>query len=452
VPESSVDRHRVPMRELAPEQAIKTFAEVGLGYSPDEAMQEARRAAGTDLSAAQQACPFRVDVAALVRHAAAGEFERALGVVIAAHPWPGVLGRWCHRSCEGAAALGDREPLNISALERAAADHGAPGRPPFRPGLPTGRRVAILGAGSAGSAAAYRLRQHGHAVAVFDQLPIGGGMKTIGFPDFRLPLSIVQRENALSEWGVETHFGVDLNRNVVQELLEEYDAVIAATGKFKGARLGIPGEALSGVYDAIDFLTSVKLGRPLELGARVVVLGAGYSAQDTSRTVRRMGREVTIYYRRSEQEMPVRPERRARYLAQQQAEGAPYVFQMAPVQIVGRNGRVVGVELIRTEPGAPDESGRPTPIRVAHSQVIVECDNVIAAIGEVCDLSFLPADIQTTEDGHVRIDPATFRTNIDRLYAVGEMTGLKGTAAALRAGLDCGDFLDRAMKREVRGA
>jgi glutamate synthase (NADPH/NADH) small chain len=434
------------MRELAPEEAVRTFAEISLGYSPVEAMQEALRATSTDFSAAQQACPFRVNVAALVRHTAAGEFESALREVMAAHPWPEVLGRWCHRSCEAASTLGDSEPLNISGLERAAADHGISGRPPFRPSPPTGRRAAVLGAGSAGSAAAYRLRQHGHAVAVFDQLPIGGGMKTIGFPDFRLPLSVVQRENALSEWGVETHFGVQLNRKIVRQLLNEYDAVIAATGKFKGARLGIPGEELSGVYDAIDFLTSVKLGRPFELGPRVAVLGAGYSAQDTSRTARRMGSYVTIYYRRSQQEMPVRPERRAYYLARQQAEGAPYVFQRAPVKIVGKNGRVVGIELIRTEPGVPDESGRPTPIPVPESQFTVECSNVIVAVGEVCDLSFLPEDIQTTDDGHVRIDQTTFRTSIERLYAVGEMTGLKGTAAALRAGLSCGDFVDRAMR------
>jgi NADPH-dependent glutamate synthase beta subunit-like oxidoreductase len=281
---------------------------------------------------------------------------------------------------------------------------------------------------------------------MFDQLPIGGGMKTIGFPEFRLPQSVVQGENALAEWGVETHFDISFDREMVDRLLGSYDVVVAATGKFKGMRLEIPGEDLSGVYDALDFLTRVKLDRPLELGKRVVVLGAGYSAQDASRTVRRMGGEVTIYYRRSEEDMPVRPEKRAIYLAQQNGERAPYVFHVAPVRIVGSGGKVAGVELVRTEPGAPDASGRPAPVPVPGSQFIVPCDTVIAAVGEYCDLSFLPPDIRKTDDDHVWIDPATFQTSVDRLYAVGEMTGLKGTVAALRIGLVCGDVLDRVLR------
>jgi NADPH-dependent glutamate synthase beta subunit-like oxidoreductase len=445
---ASVGLYRVPMRELAPEKAVKSFAEVSLGYSRAEAIDEAKRADGADLSGAQRACPFGVDVPELVRLVRAGDFEGALSAVVRAHPWPGVMGRWCHRPCEAAHSLGQREPLNIGGLERAAADHGDRGRPAFIAGTPSGKSVAILGAGSAGSSAAYRLRQHGHSVAVFDQLPIGGGMKTIGFPDFRLPLSVVQRDNAIAEWGVETHFSVEFDRSLVERLLRDYDAVIAASGKFKGVQLGIPGEELAGVYDALDFLTRVKLGRPVELGRRVAVLGAGYSAQDASRSARRMGSEVTIYYRRSEEDMPVRPERRAVYLAQQQSEGAPYVFRQAPVRIVGAEGKVAGVELVCTEAGAPDESGRPAAVPVPGSEHIVACDTVIAAIGEICDFSFLPPEVRKTEGGHIWIDPQTFQTSVQRLYAVGEMTGLKGTVAALRTGLVCGDVLDRLLRQQ----
>lgn len=423
---------------------------MSLGYTPDEAIREAARAAGTDFVAAQAACPFGVDVASLVRDVAKGQFDSALREVMQAHPWPGVMGRWCHQPCSAGVRMDDREPINVGALERAAADHGNSGRLAFVPGAPTGRRVAVLGAGSAGSATAFRLRQHGHAVAVYDQLPLGGGMKTIGFPEFRLPQRIVQRDNNLAEWGVETHFGVLLTREVVRDLLAEYDAVVAATGKFKGVRLDVPGEDLIGAYDALDFLTRVKLSLPLELGQRVAVIGAGYSAQDAARTLRRLGKDVLIYYRRSEDEIPVRPERRAAYLAEQRAEGVDYVFQVAPVRIIGKNGRVVGVEFVGTRRDVPDASGRAAFTPVPGARVEVECDAVIAAIGEYCDLSFLPDTIETTADGHVRIDPATFETNVPGLYAVGEMTGLPGTTAALRAGLACGDALDTVLRNQDR--
>lgn len=434
----------MPVTALGPDEAVASFAEVALGYSADEAIREASRPVETDFAAAQKACPFGVDVAALVRNVAVGQFDTALTEVMKAHPWPGVMGRWCHQPCAAAQPATGAEPLNIGALERAAADHGVAGRPAFRAGAATGRRVAILGAGSAGSATAYRLREHGHAVAVFDQLPLGGGMKTIGFPEFRLPQHVVQRDNNLIEWGVETRFGVQLTQNLVRDLLAEYDAVVAATGKFKGVRLGIPGEDLPGVYDALDFLTRVKLELPLELGQTVAVVGAGYSAQDAARTLRRLGKDVLIYYRRSEEEMPVRPERRVKYLAEQRAEGIDYVFQVAPMRIVGENGRVRGVEFCRTEGGTPDASGRAVFLPVPGAKVDVACDSVIAAIGEYCDFSFLPDTIQTA-DGHVVIDPATFKTNIEGLYAVGEMTGLPGTTAALRAGLICGDVLNRIL-------
>ena len=434
----------MPVAALEPDEAIASFAEVALGYSAEEAMREASRAVETDFVAAQKACPFGVDVAALVHNVAAGQFDTALTAVMKAHPWPGVLGRWCHQPCAAAQPAGDSEPLNIGALERAAADLGDAGRPVFGARTSTGRRVAILGAGSAGSATAYRLREHGHAVTVFDQLPLGGGMKTIGFPEFRLPQRIVQRDNNLGDWGVEMRFGVQLNGELVRDLLAEYDAVVAATGKFKGVRLGVPGEELAGVYDALDFLTRVKLDLPLELGQTVAVVGAGYSAQDAARTLRRMGKDVLIYYRRSEEEMPVRPERRIKYLAEQRAEGLDYVWQVAPVQIIGENGRVRGVEFVRTELGAPDATGRAAFVPVAGTKVEIACDSVIAAIGEYCDFSFLPDAIQTA-NGHVVIDPATFNTTIEGLYAVGEMTGLSGTTAALRAGLRCGDVLDRIL-------
>ncbi|MGH7088114.1 MAG: hypothetical protein ACREFQ_04375 [Stellaceae bacterium] len=152
--ESPRRQHRVPMRELSPGETVKSFAEVSLGYSPGEAIEEARREEGADFTRAKNACPFGVDVAELVRRSAASDFAGAFRAVVAAHSWPGIMGRWCFRACEGAHSLGTRQPLNIGGLERTAADHGAHARQPFRAGDPSGKRVAILGAGSSGSATA----------------------------------------------------------------------------------------------------------------------------------------------------------------------------------------------------------------------------------------------------------------------------------------------------------
>jgi NADPH-dependent glutamate synthase beta subunit-like oxidoreductase len=440
-------QHRVKMRSLTSAEAVQSFAEVALGYSRDEAIAEARRAEGTDLAGATAACPFGVDVAGLVRHVAAGEFEAAHALVLEAHPWPGILGRYCHKGCEAHHSLGDgRETLFVSALERAASEHGAAGRAPFEAGPPTGKRVAIIGAGSAACAAAYRLRGIGHDVALFDQLPIGGGMTAIGYPDFRLPLSVVRRENALAEWGVAVNFEVTVDRPLLERLLGEYDAVIAGTGKFKTQPLDVPGEDLAGVWGALEFLTQVKLGRPVQLGRRIVVIGAGYSAQDSSRTALRLGSEVKIYYRRRAEDMPVRQTMLARYVSRQAEEGAPYVFQVAPVRLLGAGGKVASVEFVRTEPGKPDASGRPEGRPILGTEFTVECDGVIAAVGEVCDLSYLPASTRTTSSGHVAIDPATFATSVPRLFAAGEMSGTKGTENAFKSGLSCADAVDRVLR------
>jgi NADPH-dependent glutamate synthase beta subunit-like oxidoreductase len=441
------DSARIPMRQVPAEQALRSFDELSLGYSRDEAIAEARRAGNADLASTAQACPLGVDVAGLVQRIARGDFDGAHALVLAAHPWPGILGRYCQKLCERNHSLGaNREALNIGGLERAAADHGASARTPFRAGAATGKRVAILGAGSAASAAAYRLRLGGHAVTMVDQLPVGGGMMAAGYPEFRLPMAVVQRENRLADWGVELRLNTVIDRGLVEAALAESDAVIAATGKFKEARLGVLGDDLPGVWDALDLLTRLKNGGAVKLGRKVAVFGAGYSAQDAARAVRRLGAEATIYYRRTSDDMPVSRAALPRYMAQMAAEQVPYVFQAAPLRVLAENGRVIGVECIRTKPGAPDTSGRPAFLPVPRSEFIVDCDTVIAATGETADLSFLPAAIRRTETGLVWIDPVTFATSVPRLYAVGSLTGTATTVAAFKAGFDCAAALNERLR------
>lgn len=440
---------RLAMRQVPAGQALESFAELSLGYSRDEAIAEARRAAGADLSSAAQACPLGVDIAGFVARIAQDDFATAHALILKAHPWPGILGRYCQKSCERSHSLGaEREALNIGGLERAAAEHGAAARVSFEAGTATGKRVAILGAGSAGSAAAYGLRRDGHAVTIFDQLPVGGGMMAAGYPEFRLPMSVVQRENRLAEWGVELRLGMLVDRRLVETALLAFDAVIAATGKFKPARLAVPGEELSGVWDALDLLTRLKNRGPAKLGTKVAVFGAGYSAQDAARAARRMGAAATIYYRRTRDDMPVSRAALPRYMAQMEAEQVPYVFQAAPLRILGHEGRVNGVECIRTQPGDPDESGRPAFIPVPGSEFVIDCDTVIVATGETAELSFLPADIRLTEQNLVLIDPETFATSVPRLYAAGSLTGTTSTVAAFKSGLDCAAAVDRYLRSQ----
>ncbi|HEY7062619.1 MAG TPA: FAD-dependent oxidoreductase [Chloroflexota bacterium] len=430
------------MRALPTEVAVTIFDEVPLGYSREEATQEARRAHGADFAASQAACPFGVPVGVMVAAIAAGDFDAARGVVLQAHPWPGILGRHCHAPCVRAHTLGPGvEPLFIGALERAAADHGDRARFPFQPGAPTGYRVAVLGAGSAASAAAYRLRQFGHAVTIYEQLPVSGGMMFTGYPNFRLPLAVLRAENAPEAWGVEMRYNVRVDTALVERLVAEYDAVLLGTGKFKEVRLDVPGEDLDGVWSALDFLTQFKLGNHPPVGRRVVVVGAGYTAQDSSRTCVRLGCQVQVLYRRTQDDMPVLPFLREKFVTRQAAEGAPYVFQTTPVRILGEQGRVVGVECVRTAPGPLDASGRPTAVPVEGSNYVIECDTVIEATGEEVDLSFLPGTVRLKDAQHVWVDEQ-WMTSLPKLYAAGEMTGISGTERAFASGFQAAAGID----------
>ncbi|MFI5270211.1 MAG: NAD(P)-binding protein, partial [Chloroflexota bacterium] len=247
---------RVPMSQLSTAEAVLTFDEVVLGYTREEAIQEAQRILEFDLAAAREACPFAIDIPGFVASIAAGNFDEALGTIRSVNPWPGILGRHCQRMCEGGRHEGDgKDTPFISALERAAADHGNRSLYPFRAGAPSGKRVAVVGAGSAGCAAVYRLRELGHTAALYDQLPVPGGMMFTGFPNFRLPVSLLRMEIDPEGWGAEPHYDTPLTASLLRRLLEAYDAVVLTTGKFKELRMNIPGEDLDGVWDALHFLT-----------------------------------------------------------------------------------------------------------------------------------------------------------------------------------------------------
>jgi NADPH-dependent glutamate synthase beta subunit-like oxidoreductase len=438
---------RVPMAALSAERAIASFDEVNLGYTPEEAQAEAARGADLDYSDSQRACPFGVDVGRMVQATAAGDFNAALAAVMECHPWPGILGRWCAGWCEHSLKTPDGpEPPNLKALERAAGAYGDQSKFRLRPAPPSGKRVAVVGAGSAASAAVYSLRRHGHAVDVYEQLPVSGGMMFAGFPNFRLPVQVLHAENNLEAWGAVSHYGVSVDRPLLERLLADYDAVLAGTGKFREERLGVPGQDLDGVLDALHFLIDVKLGRAPRIGPRVVVVGAGYTAQDASRTARRLGCEVQVLYRRAAEDMPVHGDRRNMYIARQAAEGAPYVFEVAPVRVLGQDGRVAGLECAHTRPGPLDASGRPTA-EIGDDRFIIDCETVIAAVGESADLSFLPPDVER-KAGRIAVD-GHFRTTRRGLFAAGEVAGSQGTEHAFAAGLAAAEGIHTFLKGEL---
>lgn len=436
------------MRSLTPEEAVRTFDEVQLGYSREEAIAEARRALGFDLTLSTARCPFEVDVPGFVARIADGDFDGAVAIIRESHAWPEVFGRCCHRFCEfpfrpeqrfvpDEAGRGVELTPFISALEWAAGTYGDRGQLPFRAGPPTGRRIAVIGAGSGGVACAWAARRDGHEVDVFEREPVPGGLLFTGYPTFRMSKPAVERENDPAEWGARLHPNHEVGPEEMARIVREYDAVFIGVGRAPITSLDIPSEDLSGVHGALDVLRETWYGRPPRLGPRVMVVGAGFSAMDVSRTARRLGATtVEIVYRRSVDEM-LRPGWGQIWVELLGKEGIGFRFQHDPVRIVGDGGRVTAVELVATEPGPPDETGRPIYSRVPGSESVVPTDTVICALGETIDVLPLvgPLGVRLNDRGLIDVDPVTRQTANPRVWAGGDVLGTNGNEAAAMAGI-----------------
>jgi NADPH-dependent glutamate synthase beta subunit-like oxidoreductase len=432
----------VPERRRPPADAVTSFDEVLLGYDRDAAVAEARRGVGLDFAAATAGCPFGVDMDALVAATAAGDFERAAAGVGAAHPWGGIMGRHCHKFCETAmegAYPAQVEPLNLRALERAAADFG-PHQPIVVVAAPSGNRVAIVGAGSGGLATALGLLRAGHAVTVYDALPDVGGMLIVGYPHFRMPRSVLARELPIQSPLLRFELGQAVDRPLLENLLAKYDAVCLAIGRFRPAEVRLPGDDLQGVYEALDFLQGVTLGTAPDIGDTVAVLGAGYTAQDVARTARRLGARVHVLYRRGPAEMPVAPHSRDRFVQMMEREGVPYQFFVSPLRIIGDGGHVVAVECQRTRLGPPDASGRARPEPTDEPPFRLPVTAVIKAMGQRPDFSLLPADVRADRDFVLHVDRHASRRG---LFVVGDVAGDVGNDGGAAGGLETAARIDR---------
>ncbi|MGD9034295.1 MAG: FAD-dependent oxidoreductase, partial [Desulfobacteraceae bacterium] len=403
-----------------------------------------------DLVPCKEACPAHIDVPGYLRLIAEGKADEANAVIREKVPFPGILGRVCIHPCEEVCRRKDvNEPISICALKRYAADQ--------EKGLwkkntkiknDTGKRVAIVGSGPAGLTCAYYLAMQGHQVTIYEKSPVVGGMLSVGIPEYRLPRDIIEAEiKIIKDMGVEIKTGVDIGKDVTVEQLrkEGYKAIFLGIGAQECKSLGIEGEDLDGVYPGMDFLRDINLGKKVDLGNRLAVIGGGSVAMDAVRTARRIGAEgAFIIYRRSFEEMPASEEE----IEGCKEEGIQIHTLTTPTRIMGENGRVKAIECVKMVLGEPDESGRRRPIPQEGSEFIMEADGVIPAIGQESDWACLGPECACTlsDWGTMNVDPLTLQTDDQDIFAGGDaVTGPRTVIEAIAAGRKAASSIDKAL-------
>lgn len=364
------------------------------------------------LSPCRGACPIGNHIPRALDLLAKGKLQEAAKVFAETNPFPAICGRVCYHPCEQECNRKEfDEPVAIRLLERFLGDLLQEGPQPGQP--PSDPEVAVIGSGPAGLSCAYHLVKRGHGVVVFEKKPVVGGMLAVGIPKYRLPREILEREvRKLERMGVKFLTGREVKD--LQEL-KDFKAVFIGVGATRGMELGVPGEDAEGVYQGMEFLENLNLGKEVKVGERCLVIGGGNTAVDCARCARRLGCSVTIVYRRSREEMPATAEEVEGALA----EGVKIEFLAAPVAILTRGGRVSGVRFVRMKLGPPDESGRRRPIPIEGSEFELPADSVIAAIGQRSDLSFLPPEIEV-KHGKVVCDEWG-RTSLKGVFAGGDV-------------------------------
>ncbi len=380
-------------------------------------------------SPCREACPIGNDISRAFHYAAMGEYDEALRIYRQDNPLPGVCGRVCYHPCEtGCNRKSFDDAINVRGFERFLADHG---KVDISKEMLTEKRkekIAVVGSGPAGLSAAYHLARLGFSVTILEALPEPGGMLMYGIPEYRLPKVVLRQEiGYIRDLGVEIKTGIRVGKDVtLPHLKKEYNAVFIAPGTHKGMGLGVEGGDLSGMMEGIMFLRNVALGEKVEIGEKVAVIGGGNTAVDCARTARRKGaKEVTIIYRRSRNEMPALAED----VDAVEKEGIKLTLLAAPKRLIADNGKVVGIECLRMELGAPDASGRPMPVAVAGSEFAVSVDTVIAAVGQAPETDLADeTGITWNKSGMIDIS-AEGAAGMEGVFAGGDATGTKAYVA-----------------------
>ena len=386
---------KVPVREQEASVRAKNFEEVCYGYNLEEAMAESERCINCKNAKCISGCPVSINIPAFIQEVKAGNIEKAYHIIGESSALPAVCGRVCPQEsqCEGLCIRGIKgEPVSIGKLERFVADWACEKN--IKPEGATeklGKKVAVIGSGPAGLTAAGDLAKLGYDVTIFEALHEPGGVLVYGIPEFRLPKDKIVKKEIQNVLGL----GVQIERNVVvgksvtiDELMEEegYEAVFVGSGAGLPKFMGIDGENLNGVFSANEYLTRSNLMKayeehsttPIMKSKKVAVVGGGNVAMDAARTALRLGAEVHIVYRRSEQELPARVEE----VHHAKEEGIIFDLLTNPIEIIGNaDSWVSGIKCVKMELGEPDASGRRRPVEVRDSEFVIEVDTVIMSLG-----------------------------------------------------------------------
>jgi len=458
---AKIDRMDMP-RQL-PEVRAKNFNEVALGYTPEMAASEAGRCLNCVKKYCVSGCPVGIDIPSFISALREKDLAKASRVLKEKNALPGICGRVCPQEtqCEANCVLAKKgQSVAIGRLERFVADWER-NNPSFeKPVTPAfiGKKVAVVGSGPAGLTCAAELARMGHKVTMFEALHIAGGVLIYGIPEFRLPKEIVGGEvKYIASLGVEIKLNSVIGKidNVDELLANGYDAVFLGTGAGLPIFLGIPGENLSGVYSANEFLTRVNLMKayrfpefdtPVKIGKKVVVIGGGNVAMDAARCALRMGAdEVSVVYRRSEAEMPARREE----VENAKEEGIQFRFLTNPKSFIGDLKRqLTGMECQEMELGEPDSSGRRRPLPKPDTDFTIEADVAVVALGTTPNplIAQTTAGLEVTRHGTVVADEMTGRTKKHGVWAGGDVvtgsaTVISAMGAAKRAASDMNEFL-----------
>ncbi|WP_110111246.1 NAD(P)-dependent oxidoreductase [Bacillus sp. CGMCC 1.16541] len=419
------------------QDVVKNFDEVHKGLSNRDALEEANRCLYCYDAPCITACPTSIDIPSFIKKIASGNLKGSAKTIMTSNPVGASCARVCptEELCEGACVLNhSTKPIMIGNLQRYATDWAIKNQQVlFEKGKPNGKKVAIVGGGPAGLSTARELALLGYSVTIFEAEKEAGGLNTYGIVSFRLPKEISYWEvEQVRSLDVEIKTNTRVGRDVSpQELLEAYDAVVLAIGMANVPNIGIEGENLEGVYDAIEFVKSTKTDELTTefVGKRVVVIGAGNTAIDGATCSVRLGAEnVKILYRRTVEEMTAYD---FEYEFAKQ-DGVEFRWLTAPKRIIGNeNGKVVQIECVKMQLGEPDADGRRRPVEVKGSEFVLEVDAVIKAIGQERHLPLIN-DFKLTHDGGViKINKETYQTSHPKVFSCGDAIFGKGQGEAM---------------------
>ncbi len=480
-------KEKTPMAELTPQERVLSFDEVALGYTAEEAREEAARCIQCPTRPCVGGCPVSVPIPDFVSKVAQGAFAEAYALVKDTNTLPAICGRVCPQEsqCEGVCVRGrNGEPVAIGRLERFVADwafshpkeaeaalaalqaetlrqkQDDPEQSATLPVDLSDKKVAVVGSGPASLTCAGELAKRGVQVTVFEALHRVGGVLTYGIPEFRLPKDLVAKEiSAMEDLGVKFEVNALIGRLYdVQELLDDkgFDAVFIGTGAGLPSYLGIEGEGLNGSMVASELLTRVNLMKayrfpeydtPVYAGKKCVVVGGGNVAMDAARTVRRLGADTTIVYRRGKEEMPARAEE----IHHAEEEGVKLQVLTNPVRVIGDDkGWVTGLECVRMELGEPDESGRRRPEEVPDSTFVIDIDMLVIAIGSKTNplIAKTTEGLETTRRNLIVAHEETGATSVPGVFAggdtvIGAATVILAMGAGKRAAEGIVDYLSQ---------